>query len=252
VTPTPAPRRSTLAAVLLGASLATGTVALAACGSGQITQTDSQVAAVPGINADSADGKISLRNGQIVYAGKYQPKATVPLELRLFNSSRQDAKITSASVNDPDGGTIVMVGGKSATPSPSASASASATGKPSGSATPSGSNRPSGSPSGSAAGSTPSASPSPTSVGTKQLDITIAQGGPTVLAPPAGGVSQSAGTATSAYLAITGRSTDVKAGSTVAITLVFSYADGSQTSLTFNCPVGSPESELPRVTGSAG
>src|SRR5690349_17916340 len=47
-------RRTRLGAVLVGASLLTGAgAALSACSAGQVTQTDAQVAAVPGVNVDS-------------------------------------------------------------------------------------------------------------------------------------------------------------------------------------------------------
>ncbi len=46
--------------------------------------------AFPGINVDSADGQVGLRNGIIVYAAKYQPNETVPLDLRLVNNGTED------------------------------------------------------------------------------------------------------------------------------------------------------------------
>src|SRR5690348_9878452 len=122
--------RTRLGAVLVGATLLTGAgAALSACSSGQITQTDKQVAAVPGANVKTADGQVSLLNGLIVYAPKYEPNTTVPLDLRLVNDGTQDVRLTGAVTADGNG-TVVLVGGGS-------SASPSAAPAPSGSAAPS-------------------------------------------------------------------------------------------------------------------
>ena len=84
----PLARRTVLRAALM-ASAALGVGLLSACGSGQITQTDTQVPAVPGINVNSADGQIALRDGVVAYADEYKPGATVPIRVRLFNNSKQ-------------------------------------------------------------------------------------------------------------------------------------------------------------------
>src|SRR6185312_5082029 len=93
-------RRTSLGAVLVGASLLTGIAALSACSAGQITQTDTQVASVPGVNVNSADGQVALRNGMIDYAAKYEPNTVVPLELRFVNESTKDARLTGAVMAD--------------------------------------------------------------------------------------------------------------------------------------------------------
>jgi len=217
-------RRTSLGAVLVGAALLTGSAALSACSAGQITQTDTQVAAVPGVNAQSADGQISLRNAMIVYSANYQPDTTVPLDLRLFNNSGQTARLTGAVLAD-GGGTVVLVGGPAPSPSAAPPRSPSPPGK--------------GSPPPSAS---PAAAPSPTAVGSAQLSLEVPQNGLQVLDPsmPAGG-----------YLAITGRPTNVQAGQTVGITFTFTYADGSTTTLSADMPVGVPLSPPPREVPSA-
>lgn len=119
-------RRTRLGAVLVGATLLTGAgVALSACSAGQITQTDTQVGAVPGDNVDTADGQVSLRNGIIAYAPKYQPNETVPLDLRLVNNGTEGIRLTGAVPADGNGTVLLVGGGSSASPAPSASASTS-------------------------------------------------------------------------------------------------------------------------------
>src|ERR1041384_5085757 len=114
-------RRTRLGAVLVGATLLTGAAAaLSACSSGQITQTDSQVASVPGVNVNSADDQVALRNAMIDYAGKYEPNAVVPLDLRFINQSTKAARVTSAVLADGDGTVLLVNGSSSASPSPAA------------------------------------------------------------------------------------------------------------------------------------
>jgi hypothetical protein len=122
-------RRTRLGAVVVGATLLIGAAAaLSACSAGQVTQTDVQVAAVPGVNVNSADGQIGLRNGLIDYASKYEPNTVVPLDLRLVNDSPQDARLTGAVMADGNGTVLLVSGSSSATPSPSASSSSSEVG----------------------------------------------------------------------------------------------------------------------------
>src|SRR6185312_14765631 len=125
-------RRTSLGAVLVGASLLTGIAALSACSAGQITQTESQVASVPGVNVNSADGYIAMRNALIVDNPNYQPNMPIQLAMRLFNNSIQNARLTGAVPADGNG-TVVLVGG----PIPSVAAPPSIAPSPSGSASPS-------------------------------------------------------------------------------------------------------------------
>jgi hypothetical protein len=223
---TPARRRTALGA-LVGAALLTGLGALSACSAGQITQTDTQVAAIPGVDAESADGQIAIRNAVIVYASKYPAGATIPLDLRLFNNSGKQARLIGATTTK--GGTVVLVGGASATPSPPAPTSASA------SPSVNGSRRPSGSPSAPASPS-PTVAPSPTSAGSSKIDIALPPNAPQVLAPSGVG----------GYLAIVGRSEELRPGKTASITLTFAYEGGGQTTVTIDLPVSTPLSPPPR------
>ena len=231
---TPARPASRLGAVLVGASLLTGIAALSACSAGQVTQTDTQVAAVPGVNVNTVDGKIAVRNAVIVYAPKYPAGATMPLDLRVFNNSGGQARLTAATISDKAGGSVVVVGGASpsAPPSPSAS-SASPSPSVSGSKKPSTSASASPSPSPSA-----SPSPSPTSVGSSKIDVIVPANEAQVLSPSASG----------GYLAIVGRTEELRAGETTTVTLTFTYGDGSHTTVTFDVPVGTPLSPPVRVS----
>jgi hypothetical protein len=50
------------------------------------------------------------------------------------------------------------------------------------------------------------------------------------------------------YLAIVGRSEELRAGETATLTLTFTYGDGSQTAVTFDVPVSTPLSPPVRVS----
>src|SRR5690349_11367710 len=130
-------RRTRLGAALVGATLLTGAAAaLSACSAGQITQTDTQVASVPGANVRTTDGQIALLNGLVAYAPKYQPNTTIPLDLRLVNNATQGARLTGAVTADGNGTVVLVGGGSSASASPS-SPSPSAAPSPSSSRSPS-------------------------------------------------------------------------------------------------------------------
>lgn len=217
---TPLARRRTVLGAALLASAALGLGLLSACGAGQITGTNTQVAAVPGVSATSADGKIALRDGVVAYAAEYKPGSTAPLSVRLFNNSKQAVRLTGVTSG---AGSAVLIGGAS----PSASASPSPS-----SASPSlsGSRRPSGSPS--------AASPSPTSPGSSKISVEIPVGGIAVL-------SKESGT----YLAVSPLSgASLKAGGALAdFTFTFTYADGTTTTLTLPVlPMTPPLSPLPK------
>jgi hypothetical protein len=220
--------RSTLGAALLGAALLTG---LAACGAGQITQTDVQVAVVPGVNVNSADGQIALRDGMIDYAPTYQVGQPIPIEVRLFNNSHQAAQLTGVRVTDNTfHGTVLLVGGPTPTPSPTTPS-------------PTPSTPPSGAPSGSAvasASASPTPSPTPSAIGAAQFTVPIGVGGVAVLTKTGG-----------TYLAITDTSAPLIAGRTVSTELTFSYEDGTTTTMTdVDLPVTPPLSAIPRPSAS--
>ena len=207
-----------------GRSLLTGAAAaLSACSAGQITQTDNQVAAVPGINASSADGKIKLRNVMVVYAAKVPAEHDDPAGPAAGQRRPQVARLTGAVTADGNG-QVVLVGGASSASSPTPAASRRP--RPRGRPRP----RRSASPAGSASPS-PAASPSPTGVGSAQLNVEVPGTQLIVLSPSQDGAS---------YLAITGRSSELVPGQTVGVNFTFTYADGSTTTLSADLPVGTP------------
>ncbi|MET7420351.1 hypothetical protein [Dactylosporangium sp. NPDC005555] len=220
-------RRSGLGAALL-ASAALGVGLLSGCSAGQITQTDTQVAAVPGVSAQSADGLIALREGVVAYANEYKAGSVVPIEVRLFNNAKQSVKLTGVTAGSA--GSVVLVGGPSAAPSVAATSAAA-------------SRSPSGSPSGSPA-ATKSPAPAPTAVGASAIGVAI---------PVGGFVSLSESTKT--YLAVeklTGET--LRAGSALAdVIFTFTYADGSTTTITIpELPMTVPLSPLPKPSSVVG
>ncbi|MEU4220991.1 hypothetical protein [Actinoplanes sp. NPDC026623] len=138
------------------AALATGVaavaaVALAGCSAGQVAETALKRPSNMGVNADNSDGSILVRNLAVQYPGTagYKDGENAPLELGLFNQTRQSITVlvSSQPATDTEGGEVVsatsvgLTGGSaaSAEPSPAAaepSANPSASAGPSASAAP--------------------------------------------------------------------------------------------------------------------
>ncbi|GAA3279111.1 hypothetical protein Dvina_01245 [Dactylosporangium vinaceum] len=241
---TPLARRRTVLSAALMATAAFGLGVLSACSAGQITQTDTQKAAVPGISVDSADGKIALRDGGIPYADQYKTGATVPLSVHFFNNAQQSVKLTGAT---SDNGTIVLVGGPQPSVAPTSAAASPSLAAPSGSALPSGTRNPSGSPS-TVVPSSPAAAPSPTptSVGSSAISIEVPPAGVTLLSRDNGGTK---------YLAVeklTGEPL-MPGGSLENVTFTFTYADGTTTTIKVpSLPMTPPGSPLPKPSSVVG
>ncbi|GAA3259450.1 hypothetical protein ACFO1B_53450 [Dactylosporangium siamense] len=229
----PASRRLGLGAAL-AASAVLGVGLLSACSAGQITQTDTQVAAVPGISAQSKDGLIALREAVVAYSDGYKAGSVVPIEVRLFNNARQSVKLTSVTAGSA--GTVVLVGGQSAAAAPVVSSA-----PPSPAGSPSGSKSASSSPS---ATKSPTPSPTPAAVGSSKISVEI---------PVNGFVALSQGTKT--YLAVeklTGET--LPAGAALAdVTFTFTYADGTTTTINLpELPMTVPASPLPKPSSVVG
>jgi hypothetical protein len=226
----PLARHRTALRAALMATAALGVGLLSACGSGQITQTDNQVASVPGINLSSADGKLAVRDAVVAYADQYKTGATVPLSVRLFNNAEQSVKLTGAT---SDNGSIVLVGGPqpSSAPSPIPT-SAAPTVTPSGSKKPSGSASPSESP-------TPAAPPKPASAGSSQIAVEIPVAGLAVLSKDGGDTYLAVDKLTGAPL--------LAGGALKNVVLTFTYADGKTTTITLpDLPMTPPATPLPK------
>lgn len=91
------------------------TLTLSSCGAGQITQTDTQVAAVDGANQDAGD--IALRDVLLPYpengAGAYPEGSDVPLQATIVNDG--NAPDTLIAVRTP-AATRVLVQGRTTIP----------------------------------------------------------------------------------------------------------------------------------------
>ena len=161
---------------------------LAGCGSGQVTQTEGQHPPISGVNIDSADRTIQLRNLAFEYPGPegYAQGASAPLHLRIVNQNQSTVRLVSVTA---EAGTVA-VGGPAALPSTAppapAPSSATPTGSPSASGSASASGSSSGSPSSSPSSASPTASPSPTGPPVnRQINIEIATRAIAVLDPSA-------------------------------------------------------------------
>ncbi|UJW36870.1 copper chaperone PCu(A)C [Saccharothrix sp. AJ9571] len=110
-----------VAALGLGAALA-----LAGCGAGQITQTDTQLSAVTGGFADL--GKIAVRDAKLTFPGDaayYPAGADAPVELVVTNSGPTDDELVAVTAEGATGTEIqgfkALVAGSKLTVSPMAS-----------------------------------------------------------------------------------------------------------------------------------
>lgn len=117
------------------AALATGVatlaaIALAGCSSGQVAETAIKNPSVYGVNAESADGSVYIRNLAVAYSGStgYEAGAAAPLQVGLFNQTKQPVTVLISSRPATGGDSVVsarsvgLVGGAPAAPSAPSSA----------------------------------------------------------------------------------------------------------------------------------
>ncbi|SHE75316.1 copper chaperone PCu(A)C [Streptoalloteichus hindustanus] len=100
----PKANRLRLVPVALGLGAA---LALAGCSSGQITQTDTQVAAVNG--AEAVRGSITVRGAQLAYPtgkGLYAEGSDAPLIINIVNTGDNPDKLLSVSSPDAAAGKV--------------------------------------------------------------------------------------------------------------------------------------------------
>jgi hypothetical protein len=73
--------------------------ALMGCSAGQVTQTSSGVSSVSGLNTQTDDGSVLIRNLAVSYHGTagYPAGATAPLELLLFNQTGEPVTVSIGS-----------------------------------------------------------------------------------------------------------------------------------------------------------
>jgi hypothetical protein len=78
-------------------------IALAGCSAGQVAETAILQTAVSGLNTQTADGTLLVRNLQVIYnnpAG-YPGQGTAPIEVSLFNQTQQPMDVTITSTSKP-------------------------------------------------------------------------------------------------------------------------------------------------------
>jgi hypothetical protein len=115
------------AAVVAGVATVAA-VALTGCSAGQVAETALKRTSAPGVNADTADGSVAIRNLLVIYPGPegYPAGGTAPIEVALSNEtstpivvnvSTRPAEATDAQAGVVSGTMVGLVGGES---SPSA------------------------------------------------------------------------------------------------------------------------------------
>jgi hypothetical protein len=220
------------ARVRWAAALAVAGLALAGCGANRSAQTGDTSAAISGIDVDA--GAIAMRDMQVDFGerGFYLEGGQAPLRIWMDNQSTES--VVLEAVTSPVADAVILAtdvvveetpgAGESATPSADASESPSAGASPSPTA--------SASPSASASASpTAGASESPSEgmfaevVGERDFEIEIAPDSYVRLAPTTG-----------SFLLLDGLNQDVKMGSTVEVTFVFSNGEA----VTVDLPMGLP------------
>jgi len=127
---TPSTRGHRRVAVLFaGAAVASGLL-LSGCGTGQIAETATKATAINGVNLESPDGAVSVRDLSVPYPGVegYPAGGSAPVEVGLFNNTNDPVtvRVSAAPVTDEDWATVVgaetvVIGGSEQigpTPSP--------------------------------------------------------------------------------------------------------------------------------------
>lgn len=187
--------------------------ALAGCGAGQVAQTDTMVAAVPGTSdtiVDSAKGiNIGVRDVVVQYGDQagYPKGGNAPLVVRIFNNGKDADKLIGVESDAAKSVTLVK-GGDTGKPSTDATASST----PSGSASPD--------TSGSA-----SESASPSAPANEPIALEIPIDGFQMLVPGEGD-----------FLQLTDLTRELKPGAVVSVTFIFEKAG----EMTMDIPMSLP------------
>ncbi|MFV2124547.1 hypothetical protein ACFHWS_08365 [Micromonospora sp. LOL_013] len=127
---TPSTRGHRRVAVLFaGAAVASGLL-LSGCGAGQLAETATKATAINGVNLESPDGAVSVRDLSVPYPGVegYPAGGSAPVEVGLFNNTNDPVtvRISAAPVTDDDWATVVgaetvVIGGSEQTSGPTPS-----------------------------------------------------------------------------------------------------------------------------------
>ena len=188
-------------------------LALTGCSAGQLTQTASQVAAVPGTNITV--GSIALRDLTIQYNGPdgYRMGEDAPLAVRIFNDGTEPVTLTAVTADKAEAVTLVAGPGASASAAPPFGLPQPGPPRPSPGASPSPEASPATSPSPGASPSpaaSPSPSPSPAPPASSRLSIQIPPQGYVLMVPEQG-----------SYLQLTRLKEPVVPGDSVRVTFTF-------------------------------
>lgn len=218
------------------ATLTTGAAALAAialtgCSAGQVAETALKKPSVYGVNAESSDGSVFIRNLAVAYDGSagYASGDDAPLQLGLYNQSRQAVTvlISSRPATGADGKDSVvsarsvgLTGGAAASPEPSESKPAETGNEPSANPSPS---------------ESPSAQPSATGAATRPARIEIGPLGAVTFLPE-----------DAEKLLASGLTGKLLPGQ--SINLVFEFSNGAK-QLVLQAPVAIPASPASRAPG---
>ncbi|MFI7542965.1 hypothetical protein [Actinoplanes sp. NPDC049599] len=205
------------AALGLGAA-ALATVALAGCSAGQVAETALKNPSVYGVNSDSSDSSVFIRNLAVAYPGTagYPAGADAPLQVGLYNQTRQAITVLVSSRPATDVAGVVSAQAVGLSGGAAASSAPSATPEPSGS-------------------STPSAEPSAPGAATRPARIEIAPLGSVTFLPE-----------DAEKLVATGLSGKLVPGQ--SLNLVFEFSNGAEP-LVLRAPMAVPLSPASRAPG---
>lgn len=113
-----------------GAAMA-AVIALSGCSAGQVAETALLKSPISGLNTQSPDGALLIRNLQVAYNDPtgYPANSTAPLQVALFNQTEQPITVTISSKPQTDvvAGVVsaMQIGVGAPAPSPDASAAPS-------------------------------------------------------------------------------------------------------------------------------
>ncbi|MDG4768427.1 hypothetical protein O7632_30680 [Solwaraspora sp. WMMD406] len=125
---TPSTRGHRRFAVLITGAAAAGVLLLSGCGTGQIAETALKSASINGVNIDSPNGAVSLRNLSLPYSGTegYPEGGSAPVEVAIYNNTAEPIAIRVSAVpatgDEPEtlvsAESVVLGGSDDAEPSP--------------------------------------------------------------------------------------------------------------------------------------
>ncbi|MFY1634643.1 hypothetical protein ACN27F_15425 [Solwaraspora sp. WMMB335] len=209
---TPSTRGYRRAARLLAGAAAASALLLSGCAAGQIAATATKSTSINGLNIDSPDGSVSLRNLSLPYPGTdgYPAGGDVPIEVAIYNNTTEPIAVRVGAAPADDGAQETVVEARTVVLGGSVEVGPTAE---------------------------PTGGPEPT--GLPQVDL----GREAIIQLPAGGWTLF--TADSPEpLRITGLSRELTAGHSV--NLIFEFSDGSAP-LIVPAPVNVPLSPAPRA-----